>query len=295
MTSPLHRKVPTTAPAPATQETKPFSAVSTSEVCGPGACRNPAAIGNLSNALGACAVLIITALVAASANAQDAPRRFPRGLLAPPLGAPFRTREATMHFSRAPVEQREAASPANFMQSTEREHYGRPRKDIDEVEPPSYGEMPGADRLFRRESEEDWRDRVREDEKRRLGADRVEFPPEPRVSKEMWTPRFFPPATAIADACFVPHGRLLYVQPNFERLGYDFGIFQPAISTGIFYFDCLTAPYQYCKRPFQQFDASAGKPLPGDDAPFVIEPIEPSFTGLLGEAFLVTGIVFAFP
>ncbi len=54
-------------------------------------------------------------------------------------------------------------------------------------------------------------------------------------------------------------------------------------------------PYQYCKRPFQQFDTSAGKCLPGDPVPMLLYPPEPSLTGLLGEAGVGVGLLFAFP
>lgn len=206
-----------------------------------------------------------------------------------------------MHFSRGPVGptgQPETAPPPGGeieQVQAEKKRYGRPRKDIDEIDAPSYGDMPGPDRLFRRESEDDWKDRVRQEERRRLGADKVEFPQEPPMPKETWTPRYYPPATAVAEPCYVPHCRIIFEQPNFERLGYDFGFFHPAVTTGVFCFDLLTMPYQYCKRPFQQYDTSAGKPLPGDDAPMLLYPVEPSLTGLFGEALMVTGIVFAFP
>src|SRR5262249_56128894 len=90
-------------------------------------------------------------------------------------------------------------------------------------------------------------------------------------------------------------GRLIFEQPNFERYGYDFGFFQPAVSTVITMCDVFTTPYQCCKRPFQQYDTSAGKCLPGDAVPLLLYPPEPSLTGLLGEGLAGVGLLFAFP
>lgn len=173
--------------------------------------------------------------------------------------------------------------------------YGRPRKDEDDVESPTYTDLPGPQRLFRRDSESEWKERVRQDERRRLGAEKVQFPQEQAPIKEVYAPRFFPPAAARVEPSYLAHGRITFEQPNFDRLGYDFGFFQPAVSLGVFYVDVLTMPYQYCKRPFQQFDCSAGKYLPGDLAPMLLEPPEPSLSGLLGEAAAISGIGFAFP
>lgn len=128
-----------------------------------------------------------------------------------------------------------------------------------------------------------------------MGADKVEFPQEPPAIKESFVVRDFPPSSAVAEPCYVAHRRLIFEQPNFERLGYDAGIFQPLVSTGIFYFDVLSLPYQYCKRPFQQMDASAGKPLPGEAGAMLFYPPEPNLAGLIGECVVVTGIIFAFP
>lgn len=233
--------------------------------------------------------ILLTGRVAA----QDSPRKLPRGLLTQPMLSP--AKEKTLTFSREPLQARQ--QEITQVQATgERERHGRPRKEGDDVEAPTYGDMPGADRMFRRESEEEWKERIRQDERRRPGSDKVEFPQETAaITKQVYAPRFFPPASVTAEPCYVSHCRLNFEQPNFERLGYDFAFFQPGVSLGIFYWDLLTAPYQMCKRPCQQYDTSAGKPLPGDDAPFLLYPPEWSLTGLAGQCGAATGIVLGFP
>lgn len=210
-----------------------------------------------------------------------------------PLFRPAVAAPKTTHYFRS-----EPLAPAGGEEVdpevTQAPPFGRPKKE-EEFEAPTYTDTPGMQRLFRRESEEEWKDRMRQEERRRPGADKVEFPTEPAPVKDAYAPRMFPPAGVVAEPCYVPHRRIIFEQPNFERLGYDCGFFQPAVSMGVFCFDILILPYQYCKRPFQQFDASAGKPLPGDPAAMVLDPLEPNLLGLIGEAAAITGVVLAFP
>ncbi|HMF20032.1 MAG TPA: hypothetical protein VKE98_22690 [Gemmataceae bacterium] len=198
--------------------------------------------------------------------------------------------ENTVEFSRAPV------VPATFVDGApqERPKYGS-TKDEDESDFPVTKELPALDRLTRRESEKDLFNRIREETRKKPGSERALFPEETPLTKETYAARQFPPTRSIVEPCYVSHGRLTFEQINFERYGYDCGFFQPAISTAVFAFDLLTMPYQYAKRPGQQFDTSAGKCLPGDPVPMLLYPPEASLTGLLGEAGVVVGLLFGIP
>jgi hypothetical protein len=199
-------------------------------------------------------------------------------------------KETSVEFSRAPVE------PATFVNGAAQEapKYGS-KKDEDESDFPVTKELPALDRLTRRESEKDLFERIRQETRKKPGSERALFPEEPPFTKETYQARQFPFRRSIVEPCYVAHGRLIFEQTNFERYGYDFGFFQPAVSTAVFAFDLLTMPYQYSKRPFEQFDTSAGKCLPGDPVPMLLYPPEASLTGLLGEAGVVVGLLFGIP
>jgi hypothetical protein len=199
-------------------------------------------------------------------------------------------KEKAVEFSRAPI------VPVTFVDAAAQEtpRYGT-AKDEDLSDFPVTKEMPALDRLTRRESEKDLFERIRQETRSRPGSERALFPEEPPLTKETYAARQFPPAHSIVEPAYVCHGRLIFEQTNFDRYGYDLGFFQPAVSTAIFAFDVLTMPYQYAKRPFEQFDSSAGRCLPGDPVPMLLYPPEASLTGLLGEAFVGTGLFFAFP
>jgi hypothetical protein len=198
--------------------------------------------------------------------------------------------ENSVEFSRAPV------VPATFAGGAVQDapKYGS-RKDEDESDFPVTKELPALDRLTRRESEKDLFNRIRQETRRKPGSERALFPEETPVTKETYTARQFPPTQGIVEPCYVAHGRLIFEQTNFERYGYDFGFFQPAVSTAVFAFDLLTLPYQYSKRPFQQLETSAGKCLPGDPVPMMLYPPEASLTGLLGEFGVGVGLFFGIP
>jgi hypothetical protein len=169
-------------------------------------------------------------------------------------------------------------------------------KESDEMAYRVRKELPGPDLIFRRDSEEQFKDRLRQEAMAKSMGDTVTFPVEDLLTKEKTVPpRQFPRAVRSVEPSYVCHRRIIFEQTNFDRLGYDFGIFQPPICLGVFYFDLLTFPYQMCKRPFEQFDCSAGKVMPGDPSPMLLYPPEPSISGLLGEFAVGTGLFLAFP
>jgi hypothetical protein len=156
-------------------------------------------------------------------------------------------------------------------------------------------DLPGPERLFRRESEEEVFERIRQQERQAGGSGRVIFPEEVPISTERYLPRTFPVATLLVEPAYVCHGRLYFDQPNFERYGWDLGVLQPGICLGRFYLDMLTLPYQMGTRVTEHYDCSAGKCLPGDPTPLYLYPPEFSLTGLVLQTGVFVGGAFAFP
>ena len=156
-------------------------------------------------------------------------------------------------------------------------------------------ELPGPERFFRRQSESEFFERIREETKLQPGAGRVVFPESPPLTTETYQRRRFPHLVRGVEPAYVCHGRLLFEQPNFERQGWDLGILTPFANVGVYYYDLALLPYHAWTRPLEQTDCSAGKCLPGDPTPFYLYPEEFSVTGLVGEATVVTGLFFLFP
>lgn len=168
-------------------------------------------------------------------------------------------------------------------------------------------ELPGQQRLFMRQSEADFYDRIRQEALKSPGALPAIFPAEePVISKEVYVHPTYPrldPRTKlpvaslseIVEPCYVIHPRLLFEQPNFERKLYDLGVAQPLVSLGVFYYDVAMAPYHFWSDLRDRDETSAGKCMPGDPAPFTIPCEKFSVTGLVGEFGTIVGLSFLFP
>jgi hypothetical protein len=154
---------------------------------------------------------------------------------------------------------------------------------------------PDPDRLFRRESEIDWQERIKQEARRRPSAQRIIFPEDVPLTKEPFRPRQFPPLTETVEPAYVMHSRLYFEQRNFDRHGWDLGVLTPAFNLGAFYKDMVLLPYHWWTRPCQRYETSAGKCLPGDPTPLYLYPFEWSVTGFVGEAAVIMGGFFAFP
>ena len=76
-------------------------------------------------------------------------------------------------------------------------------------------EVPGLEKLTRLESEAEMMERMKQ-EALRIG-ERLAFPEEPVLSKEMYPGRHWTPKAMEIEPCYVAHGRLLFEQQNFER------------------------------------------------------------------------------
>ena len=168
-------------------------------------------------------------------------------------------------------------------------------------------DLPGIERMFMRDSEADFFNRLRQEAKRTPGSAAVIFPTQTPISKESYVQFAFPridPQTkqpyqervCIAEPSYVCHRRLLFEQPNFERAGYNFGILQPWMSLGVFYYDLAFLPYHFWSDLHDRGECSVGKCLPGDPyAPMLLQRERFSVTGAIGQATAILGGVFIVP
>jgi hypothetical protein len=154
-------------------------------------------------------------------------------------------------------------------------------------------DIPGPKRLYQLESEASLKERMRQEARKR--GESLVFPEEPVLTKETYRGRNWSPMAMQVEPHFVCYGRLLFEQKNFERYGWDLGVFSPVLGVGKFYLDVALLPYHLGTRPCQQYECSAGYCLPGDPVPLLLYPPELSATGLAAEASAVTGMFLAFP
>jgi hypothetical protein len=136
---------------------------------------------------------------------------------------------------------------------------------------------------------------MRQEARQRTPMERIQFPEEPVLSRERYTGRSFPVHTEVVEVSYVCHRPLLFEEKNSERYEWDLGILQPVVSAGAFYFDVLALPYHVASYAGHCYDCSAGKCLPGDPVPYLIEPPQWSLTATLAEAGVLVGLFAIFP
>jgi hypothetical protein len=156
-------------------------------------------------------------------------------------------------------------------------------------------EVPGPERLFRRESEQHLQMRIQQEALGRSNLERVTFPDEPVLSTETFTARVFPPTTEVVEPFYVLYGRLDFEEKNSERYGWDLGLIQPLVSTAYFFCDAATIPYKLGSFPFRWWDSDTGYCLPGDPVPYLLYPPELTVRGGLVEAGTVVALFAIFP
>lgn len=159
-------------------------------------------------------------------------------------------------------------------------------------------EPPGAQRLFRLESEGQLQRRMMQEAREQSPPDRIRFPQEPVVSLQKYNAaarnETWPTMSAVVEPRYVCHGKLLFEQRNAERYGWDLGPIHPAVSAGAFVFDWLTMPYHIATAPCRR-ECSAGLCLPGDPVPLLLYPPELSISGLAAQAATVGVLIAIFP
>jgi hypothetical protein len=141
------------------------------------------------------------------------------------------------------------------------------REDLERARGLNLTRLPGPERVFRIESEEDLRIRIRQDAVR-VGRAAPPFPIEPTLQPTLPSPPL--PAVAVVEPAYVCHGRLLFEEINSERYGWDLGGIQPLLLTADFYLKILTAPWRRFVDRCRCFDCDLGLCLPGDPVPYVI-------------------------
>jgi hypothetical protein len=155
-------------------------------------------------------------------------------------------------------------------------------------------ELPGPQRLFLRESEAQFFDRLAQEMKRQ-GGTRAIFPETPVLSKEPYQPRCFPHMVELVEPSYLCHHRLYFEQPNFERYGYNYRMLQPAIELGVFYYDLILWPYHASSDLCNRYECTTEKCLPGDPAPLRVPCERFSVTGLIGQSAAIIGGLYMFP
>jgi hypothetical protein len=173
----------------------------------------------------------------------------------------------------------------------------RPKDETQDIYKPQV-EPPGPERLFRLDTEAQVKERIRQENRRPGGIERMIFPEEPVVSSEPYNPeerrQKFRPSTEVAEPNYVCYGRTYFDQLNAERYGWELGVLQPAISLASFYYDVILLPYHMATDPCRHYECNSGYCLPGDPVPYLIYPPDINLTGLAAEAGVVTGLTFAF-
>ena len=129
-----------------------------------------------------------------------------------------------------------------------------------------------------------------------IGLDNLKFPDIPDIAQgKTYAQRVYPPSKVELEPGYVVHKRLYFEEKNAERYGWELGAAQPFVSAAYFYKDFAFLPYHFASNLCERYDTSAGKCLPGSPVPYYIYPPGCSWTGLLAEAGVVTGLTFIFP
>jgi hypothetical protein len=157
-------------------------------------------------------------------------------------------------------------------------------------------EPPGPEVIFRRQTEAELMERMRQEALNQAKPERIEFPEEkPYLTKEPFRPRAFPTLRGTVEPNYTCYSRLGFEQKNFERYGWDLGVLTPLISAAAFYKDVLLIPYHLGTEPCRRYECNTGYCLPGDSVPLLLYPPQFSLTGTLLEGAAVAGVLLVFP
>jgi hypothetical protein len=154
---------------------------------------------------------------------------------------------------------------------------------------------PGPQQLFRLESEERLQERMRQEALERSPPERIQFPPEPILSRATFRGRNWPEQKMTVEPNYVCYGRLFFEERNAERYGWDLGEIAPLVSTLYFLKDAACFPYHVATDPCRWHDTNAGYCLPGDPVPYLLYPIDWSVTGAAAEIGAVVTLLAVFP
>lgn len=105
----------------------------------------------------------------------------------------------------------------------------------------------------------------------------------------------YAPAQAVIEPRYVVHRRLYFEEKNAERYGWDLGLAQPVVSTGIFFKDVLFWPAHLTSNFYERYDVSAGKCPPGSPVAYYLYPPNIDLKGGLVQTGVVIGTAFLLP
>jgi hypothetical protein len=140
-------------------------------------------------------------------------------------------------------------------------------------------------------------ERIRQETRERDPNEVISFPAEPVLSDATYGGRgnLWPHRELLVEPDYVCHGKLLFQDRNAERYGWDLGVLQPVVSTGLFMLDFCMLPYNLAVDPCHCTDCSRGYCLPGDPVPFLLYPPDISLTGAAAEFGTIMALVAIFP
>lgn len=230
-------------------------------------------------------------LAGTAAPAQEAARTGAPPLASDPQGA------RVLHFTKPPSPPPDPAVRPAALQAQPQGLGTRGAEETQEYQVQL--EPPGPLRLFRLESENALRERMRQEVRERtppgIPPERIAFPDEPVLSRLPYPGRSFPPGTLTVEPIYVCYDRLYFEQKNAERYGWDLGPIHPLVSTAAFYWDVVTLPYHLGTDPCRRYECSAGYCMPGSPVPLLLYPPEMSLSGLALEAGTLTALFAIFP
>lgn len=156
-------------------------------------------------------------------------------------------------------------------------------------------DLPGPEKLFRLRSDAALREQIRQEARSRNVKGKIEFPEDLVLTDDVYQGRMWPRLVEVVEPYYVCYRRTYFDQINFERYGWDFGIVQPVVCAGKFYWDVFWLPYHVGTEPLRHFECNRGYCLPGDPVPFALYPPQFSATGAALQVGAVTGLGFALP
>ncbi|MCS7166326.1 MAG: hypothetical protein RMI91_02280 [Gemmatales bacterium] len=173
---------------------------------------------------------------------------------------------------------------------------GQAPKAAQPATPPMAGyveplEVPTPERLFRLESEQEFRERLRQEQRDQEA--RATFPADVPVAPPgvTYQGRAWPRLVSTIPAPITAYQPLYFEDKNVERYGWDAGIFQPLLSAGKFYLDVALLPYNLGAQWPWSLEYNAGYALPGDPEPYRLYWPRLSCTGAALESLAVLGIL----
>jgi hypothetical protein len=189
-------------------------------------------------------------------------------------------------------------SPAAVQVLFQEQPAGQPNQPAKEAPPPEYQiqlEPPGPERVFRLESEAALRERIRQEARDRKEKE-AEFPRDPVLGDgQPYAGRAWPQSFTTIVPHVVCYSPLYFEELNAERYGWDAAIFQPIISSAVFYKDLAMLPYNMGVIHPCSCECSPGYFLPGDPVPYYCYVPPFSFKGAVFEAAVVGGGVAVLP